>query len=250
VVADQFAKRGIACDRVRTKAIEIIDRGDDTAMLERLGMQPKDLRKRKSMLAELRARIVAAPANSVPRKVMRSPQPLLMQIGDVLVYPTCDGQSINPYYPSKEKNVRYTKDGPGPWVQNGWGAMVILDCGRVFDLLSWYRAAILAETRPDKPPLDSLRGAMLWNLGAPGTCSPAHFRKMELEKIGVLPVDRERSNAAFPKILRSEVQKTVQDVSIANSMETVEPGAAAPNPDWIQRGSRPTLSAIEQVLSL
>ena len=38
VVADQFAKRGIVCDRARDKAVTIIDTGSDIAMLGKLGM--------------------------------------------------------------------------------------------------------------------------------------------------------------------------------------------------------------------
>lgn len=248
VVADQFAKRGIACDRVRTKALAIIDRGEDIALLEKLGMVPKDLRKRKSMLAELRARIAVSPAKSAARKVLQSPQPLIMQTGDALVYPVCNGNNINPYLASKEKNIRFTKDGKGPWLQNGWGAMAILDCGRAFDFLSWYRAAILAETRAEKPALDSLRGAMLWNLPPPGTCSAGFFRKLELEKIGVLPVDREKADAVFPKRLRSEVAKALQDISIAGSMKSVAAGSAVPNPGWAHKGRWPTISAIDEVI--
>src|SRR6266568_1097336 len=66
VVADQFAKRGVACDRVRTKALSIIDAGADIAMVEKLGMKSADLRKRRRMLDELRARIVKAPTTSKP----------------------------------------------------------------------------------------------------------------------------------------------------------------------------------------
>src|SRR5215467_13915543 len=46
VVADQFAKRAITCDRVRNKALAIIDGGDDLRALEKLGMGPVDLKKR------------------------------------------------------------------------------------------------------------------------------------------------------------------------------------------------------------
>jgi hypothetical protein len=63
VIADQFAKRAIACERVRTKTLYIIDTGADIAMLEKLGMKPADLRKRQRMLDELRSRIVSGPAN-------------------------------------------------------------------------------------------------------------------------------------------------------------------------------------------
>src|SRR5438874_7908810 len=107
VVADQFAKHGVACDNVRSKALAIIDGGTDLAALEKLGMKESDLRKRRRMLDELRARLVAAPMTSKRRNILRKPQPLLMEVGDVLVYPTCGGENINPYYTSKEENIHY-----------------------------------------------------------------------------------------------------------------------------------------------
>jgi hypothetical protein len=250
VVADQFAKRGLACDRVRTKALSIIDTDADTAMLEKLGMKAADLRKRRKMLGELRTRIVAAPTTSKPRAVLRKPQPLPMAIGDVLVYPTCAGENINPYYPSKEQAVHYTKNGPEVWKQDGWGAMVVLDCGRAFDFLSWFRPAILAEARDEKPTLDSLRGAMLWRVELHGTCSPSHFTKMELEKIGVFPINRERATDVYPMRFGSGLSAAVQDISIANRMKAAVPGTAVPNPDGIQKCHTPTLSDIEQILHI
>src|SRR5215813_15379987 len=45
VVADQFAKRGIICNSVRDKALEIIDQDSDLHMLEKLGMSASDLHK-------------------------------------------------------------------------------------------------------------------------------------------------------------------------------------------------------------
>jgi hypothetical protein len=98
VVADQFAKRGIFSERVREKALAIIDRGEDIATLQNLGMNTGDVRKRQKTLGDLRARIVAAPTTNKSRNVLRKPQPLLMEIADVLIYPTCDGENINPYY--------------------------------------------------------------------------------------------------------------------------------------------------------
>jgi hypothetical protein len=57
VLADQFSKRGIESARVRDAALNIIDNGLDLARLEKLGMKSADLRKRKAMLEELRARL-------------------------------------------------------------------------------------------------------------------------------------------------------------------------------------------------
>ena len=250
VIADQFAKRGVACDRVRSKAIALIDGGSDIANLKNLGMRPGDLQKRQKMLDELRTRIVAAPSARKPRPVLREPQPLLMEIGDVLVYPTSGGKNINPYYPSKVENIHYTKCGPEPWKQDGWGAIVILDCGRAFDYLSWYRPATLAEAIMEKPTLDSLRADMLWNIESPGTCSASHFRKMELEKIGVLPVDREKAKDVYPKRFGSGVSAAVQDISIANRMKAAHLGTAISNPGGIQKYRVPTLSGIEQILQV
>jgi hypothetical protein len=248
VVADQFAKHGVACDRVRTKALALIATGTDIAMLERLGMKAPDLHRRRRILNDLRTRIAAGPSTSKPRTVLRKPQPFLMEIGDVLVYPTCGGKNINPYFRSKEANIHHGKQGPGLWKQDGWGALVVLDCGRVFDFLSWYRPATLAEACGEKPTLDSLRGTMLWRVELPGTCSPLHFKKMELEKIGVLPIDREKANGVYPKRFGSGLSVAVQDISIANRMKAAHPGNAIPNPGGEQKCYTPTLSGIEQVL--
>src|SRR5438874_2664477 len=49
IVADQFAKRGMVCDRVSAKAVEIIDAGEDIAVCEQLGMKPSELRKRRKL---------------------------------------------------------------------------------------------------------------------------------------------------------------------------------------------------------
>jgi hypothetical protein len=250
VLADQFAKRAVACDRVRSKALAIIDGGEDIAMLDKLGMKPGNLRKRRRMLDELRTRIVTAPTTSKPRAALQKPQPLLMEIGDVFVYPTCEGENINPYYRSKEENVHYTKNGPAPWKQDGWGSIVILDCGRAFDFLSWYRPAKLAEARVEKPTLDSLRGSMLWNVESPGTCSANHFRKMELEKIGALAIDRKKAADVYPKRFGSGPSAAMKDISIANRMKAALPGTAVPNPDGIQKYYTPTISGIEQVMQI
>lgn len=81
VIADQFAKRAIICDRVRDKALAIIDSGADVAMLAKRGMNPSDLRKRQKMLKESRERITAPPVNRKPRPVLKNPQTLLMDVG-------------------------------------------------------------------------------------------------------------------------------------------------------------------------
>jgi hypothetical protein len=249
IVADQFAKRGITSERVREKALGIIAAGDDVAMLEKRGMNPTDIRKRRGLLEDLRARIVAAPADT-PRSVLKNPQPLLMDRGDVLAYPTCGGKCLNPYFAFKERNKRYTTDGPMPWLQDGWAAAVILDCGRAFEFLSWYRPLTLATAAIDKPTPSSLRGDLVWRLEGPGTCSPTHFKRMELEKIGNVPVDPDKVRTVFPG-LRPGISAAVGDISIANRLHVAPhagSGRSEESADRLRARTR-IIRGIEQILS-
>src|SRR2546423_9451204 len=96
VLADQFEKRGVAHAPTREKAITIIDRGDDLMMMEKLGMKPADLRKRGSKLAELRARLAAAPTVSKPRATIKAPEPYVFEIGVLYACPVKGSNCISP----------------------------------------------------------------------------------------------------------------------------------------------------------
>jgi hypothetical protein len=255
VVADQFAKRGIVSDRVRNKALEIINRGLDLSALQKLGMSPSDLRKRKKMLDELHSRLIA-PTASKARPVLKSPQPFLMEMGDVFVYPTCAGDCINPYFKSKEMYKFHHKDGSvsWQWQQDGWAAMVSIDRGRAFDFLSWYRPLTVAHAAAEKPSLETLRQEVLWKLCKPGTCTNTQMKRMEFEKIGVLPIDRARLQRAFPD-MKSGTYHAVNDISIANGLHV---GPALPERALARPGevpnrragqSYPTILGIAQILS-
>src|SRR5947209_15227612 len=80
VLADQFEKRGVAHAPTRERAIAIIDRGDDLALVEKLGMKQADLRKRGAKLAELRARLAAAPRASKPRVMIKAAEPYVLEV--------------------------------------------------------------------------------------------------------------------------------------------------------------------------
>jgi hypothetical protein len=208
VTADQFAKRGIVAERARETALKIIESGRDLAMLQKLGMDSDGLNKRKKILEEVRARITT-PASAKPRSVLKKPQPYLMEVGDVLIYPTCEGHGINPYFVSKERDPSWTG-------QNGWSAAVIVSRGHAFEFLAWYRPVVLAVPTADRPTLAALHGEMRWKLERAGTCSPAHFKKMELEKIGLVPIDWNKL-IRFPEAMRPGTSAAINDISIANS---------------------------------
>jgi hypothetical protein len=240
VVADQFTKRAIICDRARKEALTIIDADSDLAMHARLGMNASDLSKRRKMLQDVRGRLTAPPISSRPRSVLRKPQTFLMDVGDLLVYPTCGGRCVNPYFASKEQDRTVTATG---WKQDGWSALVIVDRGRAFDFLSWYRPLTLATATVEKPTFEGLRGDVLWKLERAGTCSPVHFKRMELEKIATLSIDNDRLRRLLPVMPPGTVE-AIEDISLANAMNV---GRSAP----AVRVGKPssTILGIAQLLS-
>jgi hypothetical protein len=210
VLADQFSKRNLGCNRVRDAALTIIDTSQDIAMHEKLGMTASDLGKRRKTLAELRARLVGPHTPSKPRKTLKEPQPLLMEIGDLLVYPTWRGEGINPYF--SEKELKDTG-----WKPDGWGALLIIETGRAFDFLAWYRPLTVIDSMAQKPNIDTFQSHVEWVLRSPGTCSAAHFKRMQFEKIHRVTLDSARLRKCFPD-LTPGVYAAVNDISIANEL--------------------------------
>jgi len=141
-VADQFARRGIENKRAREIALKSSTRIATLAMLEKLGMSAQDLRKRKKVLDEVRERIIVPTVRAKPSEVMRKCTAAAMQTGDVLVYPTFGGRCRNPYFVDQDKDRMGTAS--RPWQIDSWAAMVIVDSGRAFDFLAWYRPLTLA----------------------------------------------------------------------------------------------------------
>lgn len=221
VVADQFAKRGVLCERARSKALAIVDDGSDVAMMKKLGMSPLDLRKREKMLGELRSRLEEPLRAPERRRVLKKPQAYLIEIGDVLVYPTARGCCINPYLASTEQqSVGWSQQTRTaiPWTQDGWGAMVLIDRGRAFDFLAWYRPLTISMARPEKPSPESLLDGVFWVLRGPGTLTPIHFKRMRLAKAGSLPLDHEKIARAFPW-LGPGTRAAIDDISMANDLD-------------------------------
>ena len=230
----------------------IIESGADLAMHEKLGMNQAGLRSRRKMLEELRARISAPLATARPRPVLKKPQPLLMEIGDVFVYPVFGGRCRNPYFATEELD-RMGSMAPS-WTQDGWAAMAVVDCGRAFDFLSWYRPLTIASATEQRPTLEALRGELLGRLAQPGTCSAVHFKRMELEKIGKVAIDGDKLAGCFPG-MRPGIRHAVADISIAGSL-SVAPyrrGELLQSPDGPAnsiRGRRDkTVLGLEQILA-
>ena len=250
VLADQLAKRGIVATRARDLAISIIDTDADLASMERRGALASDLKKRAAILQKLRVHLETAQPATKPRVVLKKPQPYLMEIGDVIRYPTSGGKPINPY----ASPAQLAKPGgPLSFNHDGYGAFVVIDAGRAFDFLAWYRAVRMGTAMGDAPAADMvLNEELLWVLGLGGTCSAAHFKRMRLEKIGAVRVDRSKLLGAFPDMRPSHAQ-AIGDISIANSLSTgpsLKAYALAPpgTTERERRGRNLTLRGIGQIL--
>jgi hypothetical protein len=239
VAADQFAKRGIACERVRDKALQIIDSGSDLDLLTRLGMSPNLLTQRAKVLADLRVRVELTPDGKA-RPTLKKPQPLLMQVGDVLAYPTSQGKCINSYYPSKERISN--------WKQDGWGIAIVVDVGRAFDYLAWYRHITPLGALGTKPDAEIIASLAPWILRRPGTCSSVHFKRMELENIGRVAVDSAKVYTFFPE-MKPGTYQAINDISIANEL-SVKASGWTPSSDAAspRRQPVPTVPTINDIL--
>ena len=104
--------------------------------------------------------------------------------------------------PSKEQksHVELQRNRRTKWCPNGFGLMLVIGRGRAFDYLTWYQAVTSVEIVSSIPDRTNLIGEIRWRPPIYGTCSPAHFRKIELEEIGVFPIDRARLDHFFPHL--------------------------------------------------
>ena len=252
VVADQFARRGIECREARDKALAIIVADADLAVHARLGMTPPDLDRRRRMLKHVEARITAPPQAGGARPVLKKPQALVMEVGDVFAYPTCGGRCRNAYTASTDRD----RQGPAgtPWKSDGWAALVIVDRGRAFDFLSWYWPLTIAAAMDHKPTFEELLGDVLWRLASPGTCSTVHFKRLELQKIATVALDRAKVQHAF-RDMKPAVFAAVHDISICNGVDVgpYVPVALMPRPGTPIDRSRgrpyPTILGIGSLLA-
>lgn len=208
VVADQLQKRGIVCPDATAKALSLIESGLDSANLAELGMKPSDLRKRETKIGKLRERLLAG-TKPKDRATLKRPQSFVLNVGDVIAYPTSRGEPINPY--SRDKSAI-----PG-WSQDGWGAMVIVDRGLAYEYLAWYAPLVVFEEFAHRPTLQEVLEYPRWLASPPGTCTSTHFRRMELQCIGSLNLCVDALDALRP-LPSYALHAAASDISISNTM--------------------------------
>lgn len=173
VVADRFHRYGIDHEPIVARVREYVTSGKDLRMMAELGMSDSDLRSRSKVLDALLSRITAPNPKPSRRRILAKPQPLLFLAGDLLSFPMQDGQTGNPYFSSWEE-ARFRP--------NGFGAALILEAGRSFEYLAWYRLSMLGASWSNPPSLDDcLEPELAWS--AYGTLSPTHRKRLAIEQI-------------------------------------------------------------------
>jgi hypothetical protein len=241
VLADQFARHGVAAGTVTEAALRIIDADRDLEMQRRLGQDAKGLEKRRDVLAAVRARLVNPPAPS-KRRVLREPQPFVMNVGDALVYPTCGGQCRNPY-DVRDRLKIYGPAGGLTWTQDGWGALVAVERGLTFGFFAWYRPIVIRIAWESTPDLEALRREE-WHLAQPGTCSSAHFRRIGFANVGRFSVDAARLHEQYPD-LRPGDSQAISDITIANRLKVLPHGRSH---NTFRRGAKERTVSIADLL--
>lgn len=207
VLADQFHRKGIASRDVFERGLDIIDSGKDLNSPSVTDMGPADQRKREKALNELRDQLIK-PLPAKNRKTLLEPQQLILDVGDVLIFPIVEtGGCYNPYM---------TKAG---WTHADWGAAAIIRRGLAFGYLAHYTPVVINQRLnvEDKPNLEYLMANSGWRLGRPGTCSKPHYKRMQLEKVGMIDIAPRRIMNIFPDIADG-TYFAVNDISIANSL--------------------------------
>jgi hypothetical protein len=224
VLADQLHRKGIEAPEVYSRAIEIVESGEDLRMQERLDVSAADRKKRAKALEKLVGEL-RAPLASKPRKTLKAPQPLLMAVGDVYVFPINEhGGCVNPYAAT------------GKFEAVDWGAAIVVAAGHAFGYLAYY-VPIVVDRRmhaESKPTLEELLDFEPWRLERPGTCSKTHFQRMRLEKVAELAIDPERVKSSFPA-MRDGRYQAVNDISISNSFSVQEGPRYGPDQTIVAR---------------
>lgn len=204
-LADLFWQYGIDDPRPIQVGLRVIADGTDLDANRRLGMSEQHLRQRAAVLEALAAKWAAPNPKPRSRRVLKKPQPFLLQAGDCLVYPTRDGEPYNPYISPE----LWARNSDGPWAPNGWGAACVLAGWYRRELFACYLVAVLRYDEPTVPQLaDFPRLSIQTRLSEQFVrtergvhvihASRQHLTRMGVESVGALKIDTVAVAADFP----------------------------------------------------
>jgi hypothetical protein len=205
VVADRFHRYGIEHEPTHELVRQLIADGTDLRRKAELGLGESDLRARARVIAQLQQRLVTPHPKPFKTGRLKRPQEFVVDVGDVVTYPTMDGVSANPYF-KDWASARFSPD--------GYGVALVAERGRTFGYLAWYTMAVVAATWPAAPSLDVCLGERVSELHA-GTLSRSHFTRMALDRVGrveIVALPKRTWSAGHPD------SAAIHDISIANHL--------------------------------
>ena len=228
VLADQLERCGIRRPEVFDRAIAIIEAGEDVAMLKALEAEPKTIAERRKETTKLLARL-RDPRPEKRRRPLKAPQPLLLEPGEALTWPTDGGNSINPYVAEDQlwKLGGFTPD--------GWGFGIVTDAGHHYQVLAYYAVLVLKWRRLERPSPE-LAVHCPRSRHRYGTINERQIKRVGLERIGRVP-DAALGPPPEPDVARrSSRRAALEDITLAAMLgldawnSTIWPGQKFPLP--------------------
>ncbi|HSR71084.1 MAG TPA: hypothetical protein VLL72_01770 [Kiloniellales bacterium] len=209
VLADQFERHGIRRQDVFARAIAIIEAGEDLAALEALEAEPNTVVKRRKETAKLVERL-RDPRPAKARRPLQKPQPLLLEPGEALAWPTDRGDSINPYV---REDMLWKLGG---FTQDGWGFGIVAEAGHRYHVLAYYALQVLKWRRKERPSpgfaIHCPRSAYHY-----GTITKLHLRRARVERLGRVP-DEALGPPPEPEVARRSARRAVlQDIGLSGA---------------------------------
>jgi hypothetical protein len=206
VLADQLERRGMRRSEVFERAIAIVEAGEDVAILEELEAEPETIAERRKATAKLVERL-RVPRPAKPRRPLKEPQPLLLERGEALTWPTDRGGSINPYV---REDLLWKLGG---FTQDGWGFGIVTAAGHHYDVLAWYAVQVLKWRRAERPSPELAvhcpRSAYHY-----GTISELHLKRARVERLGLVP-DAALGPPPEPDIARRSARRAaLEDIGL------------------------------------
>jgi hypothetical protein len=226
VLADRFHRYGVQHDATDALVRSLVEDHSDLNVMARRGMTKTALVEREKVLQNLLRKLETPHPKPLRRGSMARPQDYVMELGEVVAYPTDDnGWSANPYY----KDWATQKFSP-----TSYKAVVVVDRGRAFGFLAWYAVLLLRASWREVPSLAQCLEVRAFG-PAYGTLSRAHRRKMAIQELGRVHVDQ------FQRRLTSTGDSfAIDDISLSNPFSFGEPNWAFP--------LRPRLGEIVQLM--
>lgn len=209
VLADQLERRGLLQQEVFERAIAIVEAGEDMAMLAELEAEPETIAERRRETAKLVERL-RDPRPAKPRRPLKKPQPLLLEPGEALTWPTDRGDSINPYV---REDLLWKLGG---FNQDGWGFGIVTATGHHYQVLAWYAVQVLKWRRAERPSpelaMHCPRSAHHY-----GTISKQHLQRARVERLGRVP-DEALGTPPDPDVARRSARRAaLEDIGLSGA---------------------------------